>query len=131
MKFMDFQNLPFFNLFFFSLSLWFDTFFDTIFYDFPGGSNGKESACSAEMWVQSLVWEDPLEKEMMTHSSFLSWKMPWTEEPGSPWGHRESDMTERLHFLSFSYDTEEERIVAFWHYMLIPHTVSGPKNASL
>ena len=47
MKFMDFQNLPFFNLFFFSLSLWFDTFFDTIFYDFPGGSNGKESACSA------------------------------------------------------------------------------------
>ena len=113
MKFMDFQNLPFFNLFFFSLSLWFDTFFDTIFYDFPGGSNGKESACSAEMWVQSLVWEDPLEKEMMTHSSFLSWKMPWTEEPGSPWGHRESDMTERLHFLSFSYDTEEERIVAF------------------
>ena len=34
------------------------------------------------MWVQSLAWEDPLEKEMETHSSILAWKIPWTEEPG-------------------------------------------------
>ena len=37
------------------------------------------------MWetqVQSLGWEDPLEKEMATHSSTLAWKIPWTEEPG-------------------------------------------------
>ena len=37
------------------------------------------------MWetrVQSLGWEDPLEKEMATHSSILAWKIPWTEEPG-------------------------------------------------
>ena len=33
-------------------------------------------------WVQSLGWEDPLEKEMATHSSTLAWKIPWTEEPG-------------------------------------------------
>ena len=33
-------------------------------------------------WVQSLGWEDPLEKEMATHSSILAWKIPWTEEPG-------------------------------------------------
>ena len=32
--------------------------------------------------VQSLGWEDPLEKEMATHSSILSWKIPWAEEPG-------------------------------------------------
>ena len=32
------------------------------------------------MQVQSLVWEDPLEKEMATHSSILAWKMPWTED---------------------------------------------------
>ena len=32
--------------------------------------------------VQSLGWEDPLEKEMATHSSTLAWKIPWTEEPG-------------------------------------------------
>ena len=49
----------------------------------------------------SLSREDPLEKEMATHFSTLAWKIPWTEEPGrlySPWGCKESDMTERLHF---------------------------------
>ena len=34
-----------------------------------------------ETWVQSLGWEDPLEKEMAIHSSTIAWKMPWTEEP--------------------------------------------------
>ena len=33
-------------------------------------------------WVQFLVWEDPLEKEMAAHSSILAWKIPWTAEPG-------------------------------------------------
>ena len=33
-------------------------------------------------WVQSLGREDPLEKEMATHSSVLAWRIPWTEEPG-------------------------------------------------
>ena len=53
-----------------------------------------------ETQVQSLDWEDLLEKEMATHSSILAWKIPWTEEPGrySPWGRKESDMTLRLHF---------------------------------
>ena len=36
-----------------------------------------------ETWVLSLGWEDPLEKEMATHSSTLAWKIPWTEECGS------------------------------------------------
>ena len=35
-----------------------------------------------ETWVRSLGQEDPLEKEMATHSSILAWKVPWTEEPG-------------------------------------------------
>ena len=35
-----------------------------------------------ETWVQSLGWEDPLEKEMATHSSILAWEIPWMEEPG-------------------------------------------------
>ena len=34
------------------------------------------------MWVRSLGWEDPLEKEVATHSSILAWRIPWTEEPG-------------------------------------------------
>ena len=44
-----------------------------------------------ESRVQSLGREDPLEKEMATHSSILAWRIPWTEEPGG------SDTTERLH----------------------------------
>ena len=35
-----------------------------------------------ETWIRSLGWEDPLEKEMTTHSSILAWKIPWTEETG-------------------------------------------------
>ena len=35
-----------------------------------------------ETWVRSLGWEDPLEKEMATHSSPLAWKIPWTEKTG-------------------------------------------------
>ena len=53
----------------------------------------------ATMWktqVQSLGWEDPLEKEMAIHSSTIAWKIPRTEEPCSysPWGRKESDGTE-------------------------------------
>ena len=54
-----------------------------------------------ETRVLFLGREDPLEKEMAIHSSTLAWKIPWTEEPDrlySPWGRKESDMTERLHF---------------------------------
>ena len=50
-----------------------------------------------ETWVQSLGQEDPLEKEMATHSIILAWRIPWTEEPGglyTPWGRKESDSTE-------------------------------------
>ena len=37
---------------------------------------------TSETWVQFLSWEDPLEEGMATHSSSLTWKTPWTEEPG-------------------------------------------------
>ena len=57
-----------------------------------------------ETWVQSLSWEDPLEKEMATHSSILAWKIPWTKEPGrlqslgsQRVGH---DWATSLHFIS-------------------------------
>ena len=51
-----------------------------------------------ETWVQFLGWEDSPEKVTATHSSILAWRILWTEEPGglSPWGLKESDMTERL-----------------------------------
>ena len=49
-----------------------------------------------ETQVQSLGWEDLLEKKMATHCSILAWKIPWTEEPGRT--RKESDTTEQLHF---------------------------------
>ena len=42
----------------------------------------KELPAMQETWVRSLGWEDPLEKEMATHSSILAWRIPWTEETG-------------------------------------------------
>ena len=49
-----------------------------------------------ETWVRSLGREDPLEKEMTTHSSILAWRIPWTEEPGrlQSMGSQGSDTTE-------------------------------------
>jgi len=41
----------------------------------------KNMPAMQEAWVQSLDWEDPLEKGMATHSSILAWMIPWTEEP--------------------------------------------------
>ena len=52
----------------------------------------KRPPTTWETWVQSLGWQDPLEKEMATHFSILAWTIPWTEEPGgllSPWGRKE------------------------------------------
>ena len=42
----------------------------------------KNLSAMRETQVQSLTWEDPLEKEMAIHSSILAWEIPWTEEPG-------------------------------------------------
>ena len=53
-----------------------------------------------ETWVQSLGWEDLLEKEMAIHSSILAFKSHGRRNlvGYSPWGHKESDTTDRLHF---------------------------------
>ena len=49
----------------------------------------KNPPAMQETWVQFLCWEDPLEKEMGTHSSIPAWEIPWTEEHGiCPWGPR-------------------------------------------
>ena len=51
-----------------------------------------------ETWVQSLGWEDPLEKGMATYSSILAWRIPWREDlvGYSPWGCKESGIAEQL-----------------------------------
>ena len=59
---------------------------------FPGGSVVKKKIClqMQELWVWSLLQEDPLKKDMTTHSSILAWRTPWTEKSGGlcPWCHK-------------------------------------------
>ena len=65
----------------------------------------KRLPAMQETWVQSLGQEDPLEKEMATHSSTIAWKIPRTDEPGrlhSPWGCKEADTTKQLHLFSWA-----------------------------
>ena len=50
--------------------------------NFPGGSEIKNLPTLRETWVQFLSWEDPLQKEMATHSSSLAWRIPWMEKLG-------------------------------------------------
>ena len=68
-----------------------------------------------ETQVRSLSWEDPLEKEMATHSSILAWRIPWTEEPGGlqSMGLKRVgyDTTERLHSFCVLY-----RLQALWKF---------------
>ena len=63
--------------------------------NFPSGSDGKESTCSAGDLGLIPGQEDPLEEGMATNSSILAWRIPWTEEPGGLqfMGLQESDMT--------------------------------------
>ena len=64
-------------------------------WDFPLAQMVKNLPAMQETCVRSLSQEDPLEKEIGTHSSILAWRIPWTEESGpSPWGGKESDMTD-------------------------------------
>ena len=49
---------------------------------FPSGSDKKNPSAMQETYIRSLGWEEPLEKGMATHSSILTWRIPWTEEPG-------------------------------------------------
>ena len=62
------------------------TSYHSIIQGFPGGASGKGPACQCRRHKERQVWslrqEDPLEKEMTTHSSILAWRIPWTEEPG-------------------------------------------------
>jgi len=62
----------------------------TLSWNCPKSLVGKNLPAMQETWVQSLGQEDPLKKEMATHSSIFAWKIPWMEEPGgySPWGHK-------------------------------------------
>ena len=71
---------------------------------FPNGSMAKKLLAGVRNSVPGQ--EDPLEKEMATHSNILAWEIPWTEEPDglhSSWDHKESDVNEWLTLSTFSF----------------------------
>ena len=79
----------------------------------------KRLPAMRETWVRPLGREDPLEKEMATHSSILAWRIPWTEELGGlqSTGRKESDTTERLHFTSQHMYMQSRFIVVYIHLL--------------
>ena len=85
------------------------------FHQFPGGSDSKESTCNAGDLGSIPGWKDSLENGIATLSSLLSWRIPWTKEPDSLWGHKESNMTEKL-TISFPFQT----LFTVYGYQLLP-----------
>ena len=70
-----------------------------------------------ETLIQSLGWEDPLEKEMAPHSSILVWEIPWREEPGglqSMQSQRAGHMNEVTYHASTQSFKKSERIMEVW-----------------
>ena len=66
----------------------------------------KNPPSMRKTWVWSLGWEDPLENGKTTHFSILAWRIPWTVRS---WGHKESDMTERLSLSLFTTEINLNR----------------------
>ena len=96
-----------------------------------------------EPWVWPLDWEDPLEKEMVTHSSILAWEIPWTEEPGGLQslgshrvGHDRSDLAQHSALIIACYcppptsllpSAQGDSYVLQWQGVFIAQTISQSK----
>ena len=81
-----------------------------------------------ETWVQSLGQEDPLEKEMATHSSILAWRIPWTEEPGGlqSTGSQSQTRLSNLTFSDLSYSVPVTLLTLYQNFLFylshpLPH----------
>ena len=77
--------------------------------DFPVVQMVKNLSAIKETRVQSLDREDPLEKEMATHSSTLAWRIPWTEEPGRLQSTGSQRVRTRLGTFTFTFSVNGNR----------------------
>ena len=89
-----------------------------------------------ETLVWSLGWEDPLEKEMVTHSHIFAWKIPLTEEPFaySPWSCKESDTAEHAHIFSVWFICRNQGSkyqYCCWQTYCVPDTVHNDITLSI
>ena len=79
----------------------------------------KNLPAMQEMWVQSQGWEDPLEKEMATHSSILAWEISWTEEPG---GLQSMGLQRARHYWASNttqHNTTQHNYIIKWYLGLL------------
>ena len=78
-------------------------------------AQSKNPSAMQETWVQFFGWEDPLEKEIATHSSILAWRIPWIEEPGrlQSMGLQKSDTTYQLNYYKSSNTKLENSKILF------------------
>ena len=88
----------------------------------------KHLSLMLETWVQSLGQEDPLEKEMATHSSILAWRIPWTEEPGGlqSTGSQSQTRLSNLTFSDLSYSVPVTLLTLYQNFLFylshpLPH----------
>ena len=95
----------------------------------PSGSVVKNLPVVQETQVQSLDQEDPLQKEMATHSSIFAWEIPWTEEPGRATVHgmAKSDTTEQLNNKNNEY--HQHQWAEGQSYIKFSDKLSGLKRA--
>ena len=84
-----------------------------------GALTPQNRPAKQETWVRFLGQEDPLEKEMTTHSSILAWKIPWTEEPGGlqSMESQESDTIERLNHHQLAPQSDGIWRWGIWRYL--------------
>ena len=103
--------------------------------DFWVAQRLKRLPPTRETWVQSLGREDPLEKEMATHSSILAWRIPWTEEPGRLQSMGSQSRTRLSDFTSpqwlftectaSKYVSRASEIIWVWKWWKLNHFASG------
>ncbi|CAI9164226.1 unnamed protein product [Rangifer tarandus platyrhynchus] len=88
----------------------------------------KNLPAMQQSWVQSLDWEDPLGKGMVTHSSILAWRIPWTEEPDrlQSMECKELDITKRLS-LSLFHNLQRDGRLKVSHMDSHPCYVTSPQ----
>ena len=94
---------------------------------FPRGSVVKNLLAIQETWVQSMGWEDLLEKEMATYSSILAWEIAWKEESGGLqfMGSQESDMTEWLKNNKSEHRTDWNTVKVITRVTKLPPGMKG------
>ena len=90
----------------------------------------KRLPAMQETWVRSLVWEDPLEKEMATHASILAWRTPGRRSlvGYSPQSCKESDTTERLHFHFLAFNQSAENTRSLSKHKSLDSSILSAKN---